>query len=132
LLDGCFEIGFLLRKIYIIVMLLTSKLGLVLETMGRWKHLLTFFYIVICLGLFGTLLIGGLEFLWLCFLMHPLFLISLVFLGVLASHGVLFFRLCGLQQCGKFGKKEITGYSMVNIAQFCRWWTRLSHRPSCG
>jgi len=125
-----FQDSFLQRTTYTVVKLLTSKLNLVLEVVGRWKHLLTFSYIVFCLGLFGITFLGGLVYLRLCLVMHPLFLISLVFLRVLASRDVLFYRLSGLQQCGKFGKKEITGFSMANIAQLCKWWTRLSHRPS--
>jgi len=81
-----------------------------LEVVGRWKHLLTYSYIVMFLDLFGTIFTGGLMLLLLCLVMHQVFFISLFSWGELPSQGGSSFRLFGVQHCGKFGKKEITGF----------------------
>jgi len=42
----------------------------------------------------------------------------------LLSQDIRFYRLFGLQQCGKYGKKETTEFLMQKKAQLCRWWTK--------
>jgi len=37
-----------------------------------------------------------------------------------------------LQQCGKYGRKEIIEFSMSKIAPLSRWWTKLRRYLSCG
>ena len=59
-----------------------------------------------------------------CLVMQQVFLMSLIILGAQPSQGVASFRLFGLQQCEKFGKKEITGFSMTKIALYCKWRTK--------
>lgn len=54
------------------------------------------------------------------------------FLRVLLRRVVPSFKLFGLQRCGKFGKKETTGYSMAMLHQLCRSEKRLSPSLSCG
>jgi len=58
--------------------------------------------------------------------------ISLPLMVVSCKHVVQFYRLFGLQLRGKFGKKEITDYSMAKKAQFLRWLIKLSRSHSCG
>jgi len=58
--------------------------------------------------------------------MSQVIIISSALLVVLPSQGGLSYRLFGLQQCGRFGKKETIEFSMENIALFNRRWTKLS------
>jgi hypothetical protein len=51
---------------------------------------------------------------------------------VLPNRSNIFYRLFGLQLFGKYGKKEITGYLMIENAQFFRLWTKSSRHLSCG
>jgi len=44
--------------------------------------------------------------------------------GVGTQCGIQFYLSFGLLLCGKCGKKEITGFSMVNNAQCRGWWTK--------
>jgi hypothetical protein len=42
----------------------------------------------------------------------------------LLSQDIQFYRLFGLQQCEKYGKKETTEFLKQKKAQLCRWWTK--------
>jgi hypothetical protein len=64
-------------------------------------------------GPFGTLFFGGWAFLQSSHLMLQIILTNSALAVVPLRRGVQFYRLFGLRVCGKFGKKEITGYSMA-------------------
>ncbi|AES67031.1 hypothetical protein MTR_2g086060 [Medicago truncatula] len=36
------------------------------------------------------------------------------------------YMLSGLQQFGKYRKKETIGFSMTKFALYCKWWTKSS------
>jgi len=101
-------------------------LSCVLEVVGRWKHLHTYYLIVIFLGPFGILFLGGLVFLLCCVVMLQVIIFNSALLVVLPSQGGPSYMLFDLQQCGKFGKKETIELSMTNMVLFSRWWTKLS------
>ena len=122
----CFMIGSLPRTTFIGVESLTLMLKLVSEGVGWWKHLLTYFYIVICLALFRIIFIGGLVYLQSCLLMWLIILSSSILLVVLLRWRVQSYKSSGLQQRGKYGKKEIIEFLMQMNAQSCMWWIRLS------
>jgi len=106
-------IGFLPRITFSDDKLLMLLLRLEWGNVGKWKHLHTCYYIVSFLGLFGTLFSGGLVFILLCLMIYQAILTSSVLLVVMPSQRDLFYKLFGLQQCRKFGKKEITGSSTI-------------------
>jgi len=110
-------IGSLLRITSIVEEFLTLMLKFVLEGVGWWKHLLIYFYIVICLVLFGAISLGGLVFQRLYLQTWHVTLLNSVFLVVLLSRGVHFYTLFGLQLCGKYRKKEITEVLIQKSAQ---------------
>jgi len=124
--DVCFGIGFLPRTTSSVDRLLLWMLKRALEIVGKWKHLIIYFFIVTFLGLFGILFLGGLVFIQLCLTMLLVILISSVLLVVLPRQSDLSYRLYGMQRCEKFGKKGTTGSSMEKIALFCKWLIRLS------
>jgi len=121
LLDDCYVIGCLLRITFIVVTLLVSMSSLALVVVGRWKHLLTYYYIVILLGLFGIIFLGGLEYLLFCLWMLQVIFINSILLEALLKQDVSSFRLFGLLQCERFGKKEIIEYSLIKIAPYYKW-----------
>jgi hypothetical protein len=54
------------------------------------------------------------------------------FLGGVAKSKQHILQAIWFATFGKYGKKEITGYLMIENAQFYRWWTKLSRHLSCG
>jgi len=96
------------------------------------KRLITYFFIVIFLVLFGTHFIGGLASQWPTHFMCPIIFISSAFVVVLRGGDAQYYRLFGLQQCGKFERKETIDYSMAKNAPFFRWLIGLSPSPICG
>jgi len=125
--DVCFEISCLHRIILFVVVLLLMTLICVLVDAGLRKLLHIYFYIVIFLGLFGMLFIGGWPFRRSLRLLFWTILISSLQVVLALRRDNRLYRLFGLQLRGKFVKKEITDYSKANNAQFCRWLIRLRH-----
>jgi len=105
----CFVIGFLPRITFHAVVLLTLVLKIVWVGATYKKHLPIYFYIVTASVLFGITF-----FRWLGvsavlpFDLAGFFCTNSVILVGLLSQGVRYYRLFGLQQCGKYGKKETT------------------------
>jgi len=95
------------------------------------NRLIIYFYIVIFLVLFGTWFIVGLASQWPTHFMCLIIFISLAFVVVSGRGGAQFYRLYGLQRCGKFGRKETTGCSKAKNAPFIRWLIGLSSSPMC-
>ena len=124
LLGACFATSSLLKTTSTVVMFLTLMLSCVLEGVGRWKHLHIYYYIVLCLVMYGFIFLGGLVWPRSCLAMLLVTFISLVLLVVWPRQGVLSYRLFGSQWCGKFGKKETIEFSTTKSVLFPRWWTK--------
>jgi len=114
------------------VVLLIKHPGSVCLDMALWKHQIIYSYIVICLVLFGNSFIGGSACQWLHLFRCRIILISLAVAVVPQRATGLFFRLFGLRQIGKYGRKETIGWLMAKNARFIRWSKRLSRLPLCG
>jgi len=81
------------------------------------NHPIIYFYIVMFLGLFGTLFISGLALLRSPLIKCRTILINLAIVVVFLKCAVRSFRSFGLLRLGKFGRKEITGSSPIKNAQ---------------
>ena len=108
LLDGCSETCCLQKTICIIAVLLITVPGCVWLGVVRLNLPIIYSYIVIFLGQFGILSIGGLASLRSSLLRCRIILINLVLVVVSQRCAAQYHKSFGLQQFGKFGKKEIT------------------------
>jgi len=112
-LGACLGIGCQPKMIYLGVVFSTMILVCVLLGVALWKPLIIYFYIVLCLGLFGTLLIAGLAFQRLFRSCHQsISSNSTLVVGDLRCD-IIFWPPFSLLLCGNCGKKEITGFSKV-------------------
>jgi len=120
--------GCQLRIIFFVVELLMLRLDCVLAVVGPWNRPRIYFYIVIFLGKFVILFIVGWVSVWPSLVCLWIISTSLVLLVVCVLRGDnLLCNLFGMQLCGKYGKKEITCYSMAKKVRHIRLLIRLSH-----
>jgi len=89
-----------------------------------WRLQLISYYIVPFLALFDIIFIGGWVFPQLYLILYQIILLNLCLLLVVPRLVNQLCRCFGLLQYGKFGKKEITGYSKPKNAPLFRWLTK--------
>jgi len=76
--------------------------------------------------------VGGLVSLWSAHITSRIISISLSFVVGSGRNGALFYRLFGMQQSGKSGRKETADCLKAKKARLCRWLKGLSPSPICG
>jgi len=126
LLGICFVTGYHRRTIFFTVGWFLMMPFCVLPVVVLRRLLNIYFYIVISSVLFGIISLNG----WMCrqlFLLRwGIILFSLQLSVVLQRRVNPFYRLFGLQQRGRYEKKETISSSTVNSAQFYRWLIKSS------
>jgi len=128
LLGVYFVTGCQLRIIWFAVVLLI----MILSCVALQKPLIMYFYIVAFLGLFDILYINGLVLLRTSLIVHHITLLSSAMVVAALRCGNQSCIWFGLLLCGKYGKKEITEFSMVKSARYCDSWIKSSYFPSRG
>ena len=96
----------------------------VLRDVEILKQSIIYFYIARFLVLSGTLSFAGLVSLWPPHPWHLTILLSSVLPVWELRCDIQFYMSFGVLPCGKFGKKEIIGFSMVKNAQCRDWWIK--------
>ena len=97
------------------------------------RTLLIYLFTVIFVGKSDTLFIAGcvsVRFFQVCTWIASINMVLLV--AIVLRRDNLLCIWFGMLMCGKFGKKEIAGFSMAKNAQHIRLLIRLSHLPICG